>query len=384
MSIRVNASGQIGEGDQPLILGMEKLTKSAIEALDQEGQRVVDGVRSDLRKDSNEDPNIEAVLTRIRQLAEVIGDFKMHGLGKSGFQELADNICEQIGRHVSVELPSGPNPYLDVVSWIMGTRRDYPIEVFTPNYDLLLEEALERRQAPYFDGFVGSHRPFFDPASVLTDELPPRWTLLWKLHGSLGWEKRGENIVRTGQRNATALIYPQHLKYEQVGRRPYSALFERLRAFLTTPDTLLICTGFSFSDAHIRAVFDEALASNKHTAIFAFQYRCLSGERSAADLAERRSNMSVYGQDSAIIRGVIGRWQPGPPNEERRPMQSMFWQDACDAAGKFLLGDFSKLAYFLKSINTRQIEPVDATDEMDEGPHTKSQGEIRGSIDAES
>ena len=377
MSIRIDADSQLADDGKPLIPNVEGLTRSAIDSLDQANQRVVGVLSAEL----GNAPNIEAILTRVRQLAEAIGDSKVHGLDGRRFSKLAENICEQIGKSVSAELPTGSNPYLDLVSWIVGTRREHPVEVFTPNYDLLVEEALERQRAPYFDGFVGSHLPFFDPASVLTDKLPSRWTLLWKLHGSLGWEKQGPNIVRTGERNATALIYPQHLKYEQVGRLPYSALFERLRSFLTTPDTLLICTGFSFSDAHVLAVLDEALASNAHTAIFAFQYKCLSEEQSATAMARRHPNMSVYAGDGAIISGVEGRWMPRQaPNEDWQQIRRAFWRDG-DDAGEFLLGDFSKLARFLALTHAHQIEPLEATVQE---PHAASGGDTHGSIDAES
>ena len=44
-------------------------------------------------------------------------------------------------------------------------------------------------------------------------------------------------------------MFPEHLKYEQTQKAPYAALLDRLRAFLATPDTLLISVGFSFADA---------------------------------------------------------------------------------------------------------------------------------------
>ncbi len=44
------------------------------------------------------------------------------------------------------------------VSWFNEWKS--PIELFTTNYDLLLEEALEDEEIPYFDGFVGSKKSF--------------------------------------------------------------------------------------------------------------------------------------------------------------------------------------------------------------------------------
>lgn len=348
-SIRRSADGQ----DQPLIPTVEDLTKSVVDALDAAERQAVNGIKQQL----GANPNIEAILTKVRQLAEAIGSSKVHNLDSQGFRSLAENICYHIGERVKVQLPAGPSPYVDLVRWIVGTRRDSPVQIFTPNYDLLIEEALERQRAPYFDGFVGSHRPFFDPASVLTDKLPARWTLLWKLHGSLGWNLEDKNVVRTGQRSATALIYPEHLKYEQVGRLPYSALFERLKAFLTTPDTLLLCTGFSFSDAHILAVLDEALASNAHTAIFAFQFGRLEDERSAVKVAEGQSNMSVYARNGAVISGVEGQWKPGEQLREnwQEKIRAAFWPDT-DDTGEFELGDFSKLARFLMLTHAHRLK----------------------------
>jgi hypothetical protein len=40
-------------------------------------------------------------------------------------------------------------------------NRDFSKEIFTTNYDLVIEKSLEAIRAPYFDGFVGSYEPFF-------------------------------------------------------------------------------------------------------------------------------------------------------------------------------------------------------------------------------
>lgn len=214
---------------------------------------------------------------------------------------------------------------------------------------MLLEEAFERSKLPYFDGFTGSHRPFFDPTSIRDGELPSRWSRVWKIHGSLGWDIQGGSVIRTGSRAATELIYPDHLKYDQIARQPFSSLFERLRAFLTTPDSLLLCSGFSFFDAHITSVIDEALAANTHTAVIAFQFGEMDTASPACKIALRRPNLSVYARDGAVIHGVPGRWQPGqPPSEEWVSIRRTFWQaGTAGASGQFVLGDFARFARFL-------------------------------------
>jgi hypothetical protein len=79
----------------------------------------------------------------------------------------------------------------------------------------------------YFDGFTGGREPFFDPASVAGGDLPSRWTRLWKLHGSLGWcLGETDNVVRSGKSSHTHLVFPEHLKYDQTQKAPYSALLD--------------------------------------------------------------------------------------------------------------------------------------------------------------
>ena len=47
------------------------------------------------------------------------------------------------------------------VIWLNWLSRDFTKEVFTTNYDLILEKSFESLQVPYFDGFNGSNEPFF-------------------------------------------------------------------------------------------------------------------------------------------------------------------------------------------------------------------------------
>lgn len=343
VSVRVNKDGKLEDEGSPLIPDVARLTQIVISDLGDADREVIGKILPEL----GTDPNIETILTRVRRLSQAIGGAEVYGLNGEAYAQLAQRICDKIGAIVAKPLPDEPNPFTEFVSWIGGTHRDHPIEIFTPNYDLLIEEAFERARQPYFDGFTGSHKPFFDPTSIADDSLPARWSRIWKIHGSLGWEVKPDAIIRTGSRDATELIYPDHLKYEQIARQPYSALFERLRDFLTTPDTILICSGFSFFDAHICAVLDEALSANTHTAILAFQFKSLEEETLAVKLALRRPNLSIYARDGAVIFGVKGKWQPGePPTEEWKNIRRTFWESDAATKGQFVLGDFAKLARF--------------------------------------
>lgn len=341
------------DGSRPLIPAVTGLTEQVLGAIEPTYGCQVAGLKADLAKH-----DVETLLSRIRALSGVIGTTKVYGLDGDGYRAMADVICSEIGRIVQVRLPAGPTAYSELVSWITGAQRTHPVEIFTTNYDLLFEEAFERVRAPYFDGFVGSREAFFDPASVSGDQLSARWTRLWKIHGSLGWKANeyGE-VIRTGQAEATHLIFPEHLKYAQTQKAPYAALLDRLRTFLAAEDTLLISIGFSYADAHIAARIDEALAANSAASVFAFQFQTLEKEVCAAELAFRRSNFSVYARDKAVISGIAAGWQAPSelPTKDWGPVRNLYWSPPTGGAKpEFKLGAIEEFARFFANSRAPQ------------------------------
>lgn len=343
------------DGSYPLIPAVEGLTKNVLSAVEAKYGTHIAELKDGLEKD-----DIETILSRIRSLAGVIGKVKVCGLDGADFADLGDELCRLIGQEVASPLPA-PNgtAYHNIVNWITGVARDHPVEIFTTNYDLLFEEAFEGCRAPYFDGFSGGRQPFFDPVSVAASDLPSRWTRLWKLHGSLGWKAGGNGeVIRTGSTEATHLIFPEHLKYDQTQKAPYSALFDRLRAFLEEPDTLLISSGFSFADAHISARIDEALAANPSASVFAFQFKNLGEELAAQDIAKRRPNFTLYAPDKAIVNCVPGPWRlPAElPSKDWGPIRQSYWDTEHN---EFSLGRIENLARFVVSSRSEQsLEPL--------------------------
>jgi hypothetical protein len=319
-----------------------------------------------ISKDLGNNPNIEMILSRVRSLANLVGSNLIHGYDGQTFKKLAENICDLIGKIVGPHLPKDNNSYILLSSWIGGADRKNPIEVFTPNYDLLMEEAFERLEIPYFDGFTGSYEPFFDPPSVSNNDLPSRWIRLWKLHGSLGWADNGKGrVIRGKGREAAQLIYPDHLKYDQIQKLPYTAFFDRLRKFLSTPDTLLVTCGFSYLDSHISSVIDESLSANPGCSVFAFQYNKLENEKAACDLATKRSNVSVYASDGALINCIPASWRLGElPSSNWEVIRTSFWgkRDG-DDTDFFLLGDFEQFARFFSLIYAEQVIDADQSNE---------------------
>lgn len=359
LAIKVDDKNKLSDTGEPIIPGVDQLTSIVIAALKGDQATAAQAIQRDLGADSN----IETILSRIRLLEMAIGKTLMNGLDCTGYAALGSAICAKIGEVVGASLPDERNAYNELVAWISSTQRPHAVEIFTTNYDLLFEEAFERARAPYFDGFTGGSAPFFDPVTVAGNDLPPRWSRLWKLHGSLGWALESGSVVRGRGRTATQLVYPDHLKYDLTQKQPYSALFERLKHFLLSPDTLLMTTGFSFRDAHVCAVLDEALAMNANAAVFAFQFGSIAVETPACRLAYDRPNLTVYASDGAVVSGVPGKWHPGELPKNWEEIRASFWGSRKVGEDPvLLLGDFAHFARFCAlaqaSELTRSVDPL--------------------------
>lgn len=369
VSIRVNSQNVLDDNGQPLILDVTRLTNKVVDSF----SAIELGALQAIRNECGPKANIEDILSRIRLLERALGKVVVNGLDGDGYRKLGQSVCDQIGEHVKASLPQGRSAYTELISWIGGTARQHPVEIFTTNYDLLFEEACERARISYFDGFTGGNAPFFDPVTVAGDDLPARWMRLWKLHGSLGWSEENKAVVRKGGKSATQLIYPDHLKYDLIQKQPYSALLDRLKQFLATPDTLLLATGFSFADRHICTVIEEGLAFNSNAAVFAFQYRPLALEDSACALAFNRPNFSVYAEDGAVIRGVAGSWRVGQlPEKGWEEIRSTFWASRKDGeAPIFTLGDSTNFARFCALAQATDVQKQ-KSESTQEGPNPSS------------
>ncbi|WP_368229967.1 SIR2 family protein [Aeromonas sp. R10-1] len=336
VSINVGQNGQY----EPLIPNIEGLTKHVKESLTPQLLSIFEKLEEGSTK-----KDLEKILSDVRTLADIIGEHKVHGGDSDIFKELEFAICSKIKDVVSKPLPENQNPYSELISWINGINRSYGVEIFTTNYDLLCEDALERSQTPFFDGFTGSRFAFFDPASISKNDLPPRWVRLWKLHGSIGWMMRPNGqVTRVPECEISSMVYPSHIKYSQTQAAPFSALFERLKNFIMEPDSLLITTGFSFADAHISSKISECLSANPTSAVIAFQYKNINEECYAVDLAKRTPNLSIYCRDGAVINTISAIWKTGElPSKNWASVRKEYLNNN----NEFILGDFKFLARFL-------------------------------------
>lgn len=317
-------------------------------------------VENHFKTDGHDGANVEDMLSHIRALRAVVGKEKARELNAADLDRLDEKICNLIHELANKSLPDSKTPYHRIAAWVDEVGRDMPVEIFTTNYDLLLEQALEDCRVPYFDGFAGTRRPFFDLRAMEQDMLPPRWARLWKLHGSINWyqiEDRGVFRGSTEEKGPKRVIHPSHLKYDESRRMPYLAMIDRLRAFLKQPTCALVICGYSFRDKHLNEVILQGLQGTPTAIVFAFLYGEIKGYSQAIKLASGRSNLNLLAKDGAVIGGRQARWieiDAGLTHADAADWVKWCPVDTTKPDGKqkaeFCLGDFAVFGEFLNEL----------------------------------
>lgn len=319
-------------------------------------------------------PTVEDVLSHIRTLKSLCRESSVDGGvdgdidGFSGdiLSKLDLAICEQVRGIVNTPLPTSDTPYHVLASWIQAIARDKPVEIFTTNYDLLLEQALEEQRVPYFDGFVGSDSAFLDLESMAEDDLPPRWARLWKIHGSINWWMTKKKKIRRSRDKVEGeqlLIYPSHLKYDESRQMPYYAMLDRLGVFLRSDQCVLITCGYSFGDEHINAYIGQGLSGNPNASCLAMVFNDRMEVPKAVKLARRHANLTLLAADGGIVGTVDRAWDsvikdtnPAYPIAVAKDLPSSRTKAPIEQC-KWLLGDFAALGQILAhQLSSRDIE----------------------------
>lgn len=354
VSVRVERDGEI----RPLIPDIRGLTKYVTDSM----------AASETYKESfaallgrfaggiPAEPTIEDILSHIRALHDVLRNGSLDGLTKELLGTLDTEICRLTTEVVNADLPATITPYHRLANWIAGVNRAHAVEVFTPNYDLLMEQALEAYKIPYFDGFIGSKQAFFDLTSMENDTLPARWARVWKVHGSINWWRtNGEEVVRTldpseGDRQ---MIYPSHLKYDQSRRMPYLAMLDRLRAFLARGQAVLVTCGYSFADQHLNEVILHGLRSNPTAICFGLLFGPRANYPEALKKASVHPNLSLLAADGAVLGTINKDWRSDEQPQHALHGISVKTKEDITPEGEtvkkceFLLGDFKCFGDFL-------------------------------------
>jgi len=156
--------------------------------------------------------------------------------------------------------------------------RDSRLKVFTTNYDTCFEEAASNKGIVVIDGFSFVQPRRYDPRFFDYD-IVKRCSLkeesqnylegvfqLFKLHGSVNWEKDSNGIVweKPAAPEGVCMIFPAKGKYQQSYIQPHLEIMARYLFSLREPNTCMVVSGFGFNDDHLAEPIISAIQSNPH------------------------------------------------------------------------------------------------------------------------
>jgi SIR2-like domain len=210
------------------------------------------------------------------------------------------------------------------------------VNVFTLNYDTLVEQASDAEGAVLLDGFVGTMQRVFRPESYDHDLYFPAETTegrvhrldrvihLYKLHGSVSWRSSSPSWSNPYGLQATegtldgadsAVIYPTPAKYGATLGMPYAELFRRFANTIVRPQSTLIVVGYGFRDEHVNSIIRQALGVPSFSLV-------IVDPEPTSDFVQTLRNQAdlrvwfVGGRTLGTIEGFVSRVLPDLRDEE--------------------------------------------------------------------
>lgn len=216
------------------------------------------------------------------------------------------------------------------------------LNLFTTNYDRVLEETADVIGLRFVDRFVGSLSPVFRASRLDVDyhynppgiRGEPRYlegvVRFTKMHGSLDWVQHGNLIRRVGvpfgaddvtpylREGQTFdrreyIIYPNSAKDRDTAEYPYVDLFRDFAAAICRPNSTLVTYGYGFGDSHINRIIEDSLTiASTHLVILSYDQ---SNGRILKFYEQCRSKSQIsllVGKDVASLAALTDYYLPRP------------------------------------------------------------------------
>ncbi|MCW4354167.1 SIR2 family protein [Hoyosella sp. YIM 151337] len=318
------------------------------------GQELSDASKSSALLAGRDQPNIEdriRVATQLLRGLEILGDARANDLRDELSQMLkqfADSILCAERELMEAEPSKRTHAFATLVSFLMSfasrTGNRDRLNIFTTNYDRLIEVGAELAGLHLLDRFVGSVTPMFRSSRLDLDlhynppgiRGEPRFVegvvRFTKLHGSIDWISKGQAIRRVGIPYGakiinpyleapglngvsanSLMIFPNAAKDRETAEYPYVELFRDFAAAIARPNSTIVTYGYSFGDDHINRVIRDALTiPSTHLVIISFDDK-LGRIQQVLEEWGRRSQVSLLvGPELGNISNLTSQYLPKP------------------------------------------------------------------------
>ncbi len=202
-----------------------------------------------------------------------------------------------------------------LLSFASRTATRERLNVFTTNYDRLIEYGCDLAGLHVIDRFVGSLSPIFRATRLNIDmhynppgiRGEPRYLegviRLCKIHGSIDWRWEQKELRRYAvpfgaeanhpdipkELSGSVMIYPNPAKDIETLDYPYAELFRDFAAAVCRPNSSLVTYGYGFGDDHVNRVIKDMLTiPSTHLVIVAWDQTNPDKEDDPANASRQR------------------------------------------------------------------------------------------------
>ena len=211
------------------------------------------------------------------------------------------------------------------------------LNVFTTNYDRLIEYGCDLLGLRIIDRFVGVLRPVFRSSRLGVDlhynppgiRGEPRFLegviRLAKLHGSMDWRFEGREVVRWGLPFGAAdshsdlpqdgwaktMIFPNAAKDVETTSYPYAELHRDFAGTICRPNSALVTYGYGFGDDHLNRVIRDMLTlPSTHLVVISYDDASGRIERFLDSAAKPQQVSMLIGPHFADMKNLTDHYLP--------------------------------------------------------------------------
>lgn len=213
------------------------------------------------------------------------------------------------------------------------------LNLFTTNYDRLLEYGCDQAGIRIIDRFVGTVEPVFRSSRLDVDmhynppgiRGEPRFLegviRYSKLHGSLDWSFEDRRLRRIpipfgapadhtglpGDPVSTVMIYPNAAKDIETAAFPYAEIFRDFSAGLCRPNSTLFTYGYGFGDDHVnRVIADMLTLPSTHLVVMSWDSANGRIQRFLENNARPAQYTLLIGNHFGDLRTLVEDYLPKP------------------------------------------------------------------------
>lgn len=260
-----------------------------------------------------QDKNIEDFLSFTILYEKLNGEI----LDKDDGKNLRIKLENKIATACELALDETNQHHQDFIRKLTARKPSEPrLQLYTTNYDTLFEQAARRMNYVVIDGFSLSYPRVFNGTNFDFDivfrehtrikqeeSFVPNVFQLFKLHGSIDWEKNTKGqILQKEKSDNPCIIYPASEKYESSYDQPYFEMMSHFQQTLRKENTLLIVVGFGFKDKHIQNVIKEASLQNHNLHILIVCYGQTEKEGKKIDSGIVSDLVPDYLDENLVVR----------------------------------------------------------------------------------